>query len=50
MGKKQEAAQAFAELVAANPGTAAARMGQERLTVLEAEGFRATIAARPDAG
>lgn len=50
MGKKQEATQAFAELVAANPGTPAARMGQERLTVLEAEGFRATIAARPDAG
>ncbi|MGZ6028793.1 MAG: tetratricopeptide repeat protein [Myxococcaceae bacterium] len=50
MGKKQEAAQAFAELIAANPGTPAARLGQERLTVLEAEGFRAAVAARPDAG
>lgn len=50
MGKKQEAAQAFAELVAANPGTPAAKMGQERLTVLEAEGFRAAVAPRPDAG
>ena len=50
MGKKQEAAQAFAELVAANPGTPAAKMGQERLTVLEAEGFRAVVAPRPDAG
>lgn len=50
MGKKQEAAQAFAELVAANPGTTAARLGQERLSALEAEGFKATVAARPDAG
>jgi len=50
MGKKQEAAQALAELVAANPGTPAAKMGQERLSVLEAEGFRAVIAPRPDAG
>ena len=32
IGKKQEAAQAFAELVSANPGTPAARLGQERLT------------------
>lgn len=50
MGKKQEAAQAFAELVAANPGTPAARLAQERLPALEAEGFKATVAARPDAG
>lgn len=50
MGKKQEAAQAFAELVAASPGTAAARLAQERLSTLEAEGFRATVAAKPDAG
>ena len=39
LGKKQEAAQAFGELVSANPGTPAARMGQERLTALEAEGL-----------
>jgi tetratricopeptide (TPR) repeat protein len=50
MGKKQEAAQAFGELVAANPGTTAARLGQERLSALEAEGFKAVIAPRPDAG
>jgi tetratricopeptide (TPR) repeat protein len=50
MGKKQEAAQAFAELVANHPGTPAARMGQERLSALEAEGFKATAVARPDAG
>lgn len=51
MGKKQEAAQAFAELLAANPGTPAARLGQERLSALEAEGFKATaVAPRPDAG
>ena len=50
IGKKQEAAQAFAELVAANPGTPAARLGQERLAALEAEGFKATIAPKPDAG
>ncbi len=50
MGKKQEAAQAFAELVSANPGTPAARLAQERLSVLEAEGFKATVAAKPDAG
>jgi tetratricopeptide (TPR) repeat protein len=50
MGKKQEAAQAFAELVAASPGTPAARLAQERLAVLEAEGFKATVASRPDAG
>jgi len=50
MGKKQEAAQAFAELVAASPGTPAARLGQERLSALEAEGFKATVAAKPDAG
>jgi hypothetical protein len=25
-------------------------MGQERLSVLEAEGFKATVAAKPDAG
>jgi tetratricopeptide (TPR) repeat protein len=50
MGKKQEAAQAFADLVAANPGTPAARLGQERLSVLEAEGFKAIVAARPDGG
>ncbi|HUM13206.1 MAG TPA: tetratricopeptide repeat protein [Myxococcaceae bacterium] len=50
MGKKQEAAQAFAELIAANPGTPAARLAQERLPALEAEGFRATVAAKPDAG
>ena len=50
MGKKQEAAQGFAELVAANPGTAAARLGQDRLSALEAEGFKAVVAPRPDAG
>jgi len=51
MGKKQEAAQAFAELVAANPGTPAARAGQERLAELEAEGIKAApVAPRPDAG
>lgn len=50
MEKKQEAAQAFAELVAASPGTAAARLAQERLSALEAEGFKATVAAKPDAG
>lgn len=50
MGKKQEAAQAFAELIAASPGTPAARLAQDRLSVLEAEGFKATVAPRPDAG
>ncbi|HZJ54226.1 MAG TPA: tetratricopeptide repeat protein [Myxococcaceae bacterium] len=50
MGKKQEAAQAFAELVSASPGTPAARLAQERLSALEAEGFKATVAPRPDAG
>jgi TolA-binding protein len=50
LGKKQEAAQAFAELISASPGTPAARMGQERLTALEAEGFKAVIAPKPDAG
>jgi hypothetical protein len=50
MGKKQEAAQGFAELISANPGTPAARLGQERLSVLEAEGFKAAIAPKPDAG
>jgi tetratricopeptide (TPR) repeat protein len=50
LGKKQEAAQAFAELVAAHPGTPAARLGQERLSELEAEGFKATVAPKPDAG
>jgi tetratricopeptide (TPR) repeat protein len=50
MGKKQEAAQAFAELVAASPGTPAARLAQDRLSALEAEGFKATVAPRPDAG
>jgi len=50
LGKKQEAAQGFAELVAANPGTAAARLGQDRLSALEAEGFKAVVAPRPDAG
>ena len=50
MGKKQEAAQAFAELVAASPGTSAARLAQERLSALEAEGFKATVAPKPDAG
>jgi tetratricopeptide (TPR) repeat protein len=50
MGKKQEAAQAFAELVAASPGTSAARLAQDRLSVLETEGFKATVAAKPDAG
>jgi tetratricopeptide (TPR) repeat protein len=50
MGKKQEAAQGFAELIAANPGTPAARMAQERLSALEAEGFKAVVAPKPDAG
>jgi tetratricopeptide (TPR) repeat protein len=50
MGKNQEAAQAFAELIAASPGTPAARLAQDRLSVLEAEGFKATVAPRPDAG
>lgn len=50
MGKKQEAAQAFAELIAASPGTPAARLAQDRLSVLEAEGFKATVTPRPDAG
>jgi predicted negative regulator of RcsB-dependent stress response len=50
MGKKQEAAQAFAELIAVSPGTPAARVAQERLSALEAEGFKATVAAKPDAG
>jgi len=50
MGKKQDAAQAFADLIAASPGTPAARLAQDRLSVLEAEGFKATVAAKPDAG
>jgi len=50
LGKKQEAAQGFAELVANHPGTPAAKMGQERLAALEAEGFKATVVPRPDAG
>jgi tetratricopeptide (TPR) repeat protein len=50
LGKKQEAAQAFAEVIAANAGTPAARLGQERLSALEAEGFKAAVAAKPDAG
>lgn len=50
MGKKQEAAQGFADLIAASPGTSAARLAQDRLSVLEAEGFKATVAAKPDAG
>jgi len=50
MGKKQEAAQGFADLIAASPGTPAARLAQDRLSVLEAEGFKATVAAKPDAG
>jgi hypothetical protein len=50
MGKKQDAAQGFADLVAASPGTPAARLAQDRLSVLEAEGFKATVAPKPDAG
>jgi hypothetical protein len=50
MGKKQEAAQGFAELIAASPGTPAARLAQDRLSMLEAEGFKATVAPKPDAG
>ena len=50
MGKKQEAAQGYADLIAASPGTPAARLAQDRLSVLEAEGFKATVAAKPDAG
>jgi TolA-binding protein len=49
-GKKQEAAQAFADLVSAHPGTAAAKQAQERLSALESEGFKAVITPRPDAG
>ena len=37
-------------MIAANPGTPAARLGQERLSVLEAEGFKAAVVAKPDAG
>jgi predicted negative regulator of RcsB-dependent stress response len=50
LGKKQEAAQGFAEFVANHPGTPAARMGQERLAALEVEGFKATVAPKPDVG
>jgi tetratricopeptide (TPR) repeat protein len=50
MGKKQDAAQGFADLIAASPGTPAARLAQDRLSMLEAEGFKATVAAKPDAG
>lgn len=49
-GKKQEAAQAFADLVSAHPGSAAARQAQERLSALEVEGFKAVVVPRPDAG
>jgi predicted negative regulator of RcsB-dependent stress response len=49
-GKKQEAAQAFADLISAHPGSAAARQAQERLSVLESEGFKAVVVPRPDAG
>jgi tetratricopeptide (TPR) repeat protein len=49
-GKKQEAAQALADLVSAHPGSAAAKQAQERLSALESEGFKAVVAPRPDAG
>jgi tetratricopeptide (TPR) repeat protein len=49
-GKKQEAAQAFADLVSAHAGTTAAKQAQDRLAALEAEGFKAVITPRPDAG
>lgn len=49
-GKKQEAAQAFADLISAHPGSAAARQAQERLSALESEGFKAVVVPRPDAG
>ena len=49
-GKKQEAAQAFADLVSAHPGTTAAKQAQDRLAPLEAQGFKAVITPRPDAG
>jgi len=50
MGKKQEAAQGFAELISASPDTTAARQAQERLSALEAEGFKAAVVPKPDAG
>jgi len=51
-GKKAEAAQAYQELVTAQPATAAARMAQDRLSLLAAEGILPPppAAARPDAG
>ena len=49
-GKKQEAAQGFADLISAHPGSAAARQAQERLSALESEGFKAVVTPRPDAG
>lgn len=51
-GKKQEAAEAFQELIAAKPETAAAALAQERLTLLATEGVHPSplVPARPDAG
>jgi tetratricopeptide (TPR) repeat protein len=51
-GKKLEAAKGFQELVGAQPGTPAARLAQDRLSLLAAEGVRPPpiFPARPDAG
>jgi len=51
-GKKQDAAQAFQELITAKPGTAAAALAQDRLGLLATEGVRPPplVPPRPDAG
>jgi tetratricopeptide (TPR) repeat protein len=51
-GKKLEAARAFLEVATAQPGTPAARMAQDRLSLLAAEGVRPPepAPAKPDAG
>jgi len=50
-GKKDEAAKVFAELVAAHPSSAAARMAQERIAVLASEGVKIpSVAPAADAG
>jgi tetratricopeptide (TPR) repeat protein len=51
-GKKQEAAQAFQELITAKPGTPVATLAQDRLGLLATEGVRPSplVPVRPDAG
>jgi predicted negative regulator of RcsB-dependent stress response len=51
-GKKAEAADAFQELVTAKPGTPAAALAQDRLSLLANEGVRpkSVVPGRPDAG